>query len=235
MRFSSFTFFAYKHVIACTALLVFLATKGHGNEPGHEPLAINFSAISLGQPLREPLWLVTENQQIPLSIHNRRRSENIEYVGPNPMVFHRKLETEDGTEWEVVTEVEIASTLSQPLIFFMERDEGYRTAVIEDSFDHYPPGSYRFYNLTDDELMGRLGNEQVRMLPRQTISLLNPFHDDGKVPVRFVVREPGGYSPIYAADWNHYESFRYLIFIATRQSGDTGPIQFRIIWDRPGS
>jgi hypothetical protein len=202
-----------------------------------EITSVEFSTLAIGAPPAEPLFLIGEdNRPLQIQPHHARRSQTVRYRGPNPLVFKRLLVQENGERvYEPVAQWQANPALNQPLLLFFPEGSGFRVGAIEDSFTQYPLGSYRFYNLTQRRLVGRLGETSVDLPPRQTVHLERPFPSDQAFPIAFVVEEMGAYEPIYSARWSHFNAFRYLIFVSAQPGSDTGPLSFRIVSDFPRS
>ena len=198
------------------------------------PLQTEFRAVSWQRPISEPLYVRSNGSMVPLQIHNMMRSQPVEYKGDNPIEFFRKSKGPDGSPvYTPVASVQMDPTLASPLLFFVENDGKYQVMTLEDSFEDYPVGSYRFYNFTDNDLLARLGDEKINLKPKNTVYLKEPFRSDQRYPVAFVVREPDGIHPLYTNMWSHSQNYRYLVLVSRSDSNDLSPIQFHILSDYP--
>ncbi len=205
-------------------------------QPAEEsaPLRTEFSCLSWPDRLKEVLYVRTEGEYKPVDVQSLKRSSLIKYVGSNPVVFYRKgKDSEGNTVYSPAAQVEIGETLERPLLLFRNDGSGYAIGAMEDSFQKYPVGSYRFYNLTDMDLKARLGTRLIELEPHQRVALKQPFPGDEEIPVMFVVQEPDGLKPLYSNKWDHLSEYRYLILISEAESKRNGPIKFRILTDYP--
>ncbi|GHC05036.1 hypothetical protein [Cerasicoccus arenae] len=191
-----------------------------------------FSCVSWGKPIKDTLYVRSDGEMIPLRVHSMRRSSEVDYHGSNPIVFFRK--GKDGQEqdaYQPVAQVQLDGSIKKPLFFFAGEGGNYKIVTLEDSFDKYPTGSYRFYNFTERDLIAKMGDEILQLPPKKTAYLPQPFTGTIEYPIAFVVREPGGIRPLYTNMWTHVGRFRYLIFVSDSDSRDTGSMKFRILSD----
>lgn len=214
------------------SLLPVLASGQSLND--EERINVTFSALSWEKPLGETLYVRPANgDPIPLTTHHVKRSESIDYFGPNPIVFYRKLNGNPEPRYQPVASIEIDPNLIRPLLLFTETPNELRVISMEDSFESFPTGSYRFFNLTDKDLVAKFGEEVMQLKPRKTAILNQPFDDTTDYHVLFVVRDSDGVKPLYSNRWRHNENFRYVVIVSESGSGKTGPVQFRLLSDFP--
>lgn len=191
-----------------------------------------FSCVSWDKPIKGTVYVSSDGEMIPLRVHNMRRSKLIDYHGPNPIVFYQKGQGEEGREaYHPIAQVQLDANIKQALLFFVGKEDNYKIMTLEDSFDAYPTGSYRFYNFTERDLLARLGDFTLQLPPKETAYLERPFPDSVEYPVAFVVRDSDGIRPLYTNMWTHIGRFRYLIFVSNSDSRDTGSMSFRILSD----
>ncbi|WP_309383751.1 hypothetical protein [Cerasicoccus frondis] len=201
-------------------------------EDSSESIRVKFTSISWDKPIQEELFVLSGGEMMPLQIHTMQRSKLVDYRGNNPIIFYRKSSNPSADiQFVPVAQVRVNSSLVEPLFIFFKQADDYRIFVVEDSFEAFPVGSYRFLNLTDKDMIAQLGSNKIALNPRTLDALKGPFERTLEYQVAFVVREEDGLAPIYYNRWMHVENYRYLILISESKSRDTGPINFRILSD----
>ncbi|WOO39723.1 hypothetical protein [Rubellicoccus peritrichatus] len=197
-----------------------------------ENIQAAFSCVSWEKPIKGLVYVRSNGEMVPLRIHNKKRSVEIDYHGSNPIIFYRKNPSADAEgDYQPIAQVLLRESYEQPLFFFLGKEGAYSIVTMEDSFESYPTGSYRFYNFTERDLVAKLGDETLSLAPQEAAYLEKPFSSSMEYPVAFVVRDSDGVRPLYTNMWAHAERFRYLILISKSDVRDTGSMSFRILSD----
>ncbi|GHB93418.1 hypothetical protein [Cerasicoccus arenae] len=201
-------------------------------QPTPETIRVTFSCISWNKPIGGNLYVNAGEGMEPVSIHTMQRSKPIEYEGPNPIVFYREpSDKADGMAYVPVARVTVKPGIHEPLFLFFGSGDEYKIFEIEDSFDTFPVGSYRFLNLTNRNMLAQLGSNKLELNSRSLEKLMNPFESTHEYQVAFIVREKDELTPAYYNRWMHFDNYRYLILISESKSQDAGPMEFRILSD----
>jgi len=192
-----------------------------GQPVGGEPeISLRFGVMAW-KPVEQGIrFAPPDKPSEALRLSSESRSPEYRYRGPNPLVFFRERTGPEGdTIRDPVASIRVPPDLSRALFLFFPVDapqgaERYRILTIDDSRAAFPPGSYRFYNLTDHRIAGRIGDSQF-VLPLQENRLVRPDHDNGRnIPLQLAVENPDGWQRKVSTAWLYRETARSLVFLA---------------------
>jgi hypothetical protein len=162
----------------------------------------------------------TGEESEALRLSSEVRSPEYRYRGPNPLVFFRERTGPEGeTLREPVASVRVSPNLRQAFFLFFPIDapqgaERYRILTVDDSRAAFPPGSYRFINLTDHRIAGQIGDTQF-VLPYKENRIVRPEHETGRnISLQLAIENPDGWQRKVSTAWLYRDTARSLVFLA---------------------
>lgn len=191
------------------------------NQTG-ERVSFKFRALSWskgGRPI--PLYYKNVDSYVRINgINSSQRSRNFfDYNGPNPFTLYEQKKDEEG---EVFYSPVIRQTID-PKIKFGLLLLVYRSAtdtkpvamaLVDDSPDNFPWGSYQFVNLTKLKLGGNFGGHKFELRPLQS-KVTSIDGDEARfLPYKLFYFNEGknSWDNIAKNQWDFYPERRVLVF-----------------------
>lgn len=133
-----------------------------------EQTTITFSITAWDDEIE--LMNPNEGEDEDIVVPRRSRSLPLTYSGPLNFTLKKRLPSRDGVEaFSQLAEVSLPPNTSRALILLIPNTDEetkalpYRTMVIDDNYDDFPPKSMKLLNFTDHELIGQLGQSQFQL------------------------------------------------------------------------
>ncbi|MCH8511192.1 MAG: hypothetical protein LAT83_06015 [Kiritimatiellae bacterium] len=196
-----------------------------GNE---EPPTIDVKFRCLGWRLspQNPFEYYSQGEWVAIEDLNtfQRSRKPYHYIGPNPVVFYMR--NPDG-EPEPVAEVDFSDEYLEPLLLFtrLRRPDGdghrYHALLFEDHDSVFPPGSFRFVNMTPMALYGKLGEKEFQLDSRRQLNI-TPGIESTQRAVFFLLatREESGELRALQSTYMQYDAdTKHLTFVLPHPNG----------------
>ncbi len=156
-----------------------------------------------------------------LDIYSRGFGLPLLYQGPRDLVFFRTEQKAEQFEAvvEVVGQVRIPDAATHLMLLF-EKDteadeERYKITAIPNDPRQFPPGAFRFFNITGDLIYAVVDGKEMRLPPRGTQMISTSGNEDGNFEIR-MYRNPGpNVEKIYSSVWHTRESRRTNVFLSS--------------------
>jgi hypothetical protein len=182
--------------------------------------------LSLGYSI-EDLALYSDGVFQPIQIPGATRSDPFNYVGSPVLQFYAQSDLEvlppEQREPPFVTPIltlALNPEAEQPLLVF-DRNRGagarvpYRSFVLEESAQAFPPNSYRFFNVTGSPLMGELNGKRFALGTRQsvTVSPMDGERNTSNMVIKLALARDEQWDLIYSSKWSFQPDRRTLVFL----------------------
>jgi hypothetical protein len=191
--------------------------SSHGQEG--DRVRVELVSLAWDRPIKGLLYgAVSEPQE--MDVYARGFSAPANYEGPALLEFYRLLppEEEGGAPVrDVVGRAALPGETSKVLLLFRplreEEGERYQVVAMDNSLARFPPGSFRFFNFTNIELVGVVGSETLRVGAGATAIERPRGDENGNVEVRLFTELAGQRRAVYSSVWGVRESRRTSVFI----------------------
>ena len=186
-----------------------------------ETVRLRFSVLAW-EPIKQDIYYANAEDNEKLRIPSEYRSDLYRYEGPPQITFFRTRAGPDGETVRVpVARAEIDRSIRRPLfLFFPNREESdedteFRILTIDDSPDAFPPGSYRFFNLTDHRIAGQIADERFVLDQGAAGVLVRPSAETNRnLALQLAVENPGGWERKVSTRWLYRDNARHIVFLA---------------------
>jgi len=180
-------------------------------------VSVRFSAFSLKGKLGE-LSILNNGKVEKLKVGDYRRSETVEYVGSQDLVFFTGAVGADGQPTGVVARTRLKPRFKQPLLLFVKAGESYNIMQVEDQPERFPVGSIRFMNLTSRKHEVYLGigedaKERLRIPPLGVRNYQMQQEDHGNLRLRIAKEHEGEVQMLRDCRVFPDQTQRYIYFI----------------------
>ncbi len=190
-------------------------------DPNAEPISLQFRALSWGSNGGgETLFVPVGTDYRPIEGINRsRRSPQFyAYNGPNPVTVFREQVDAEGVKFYVpVLSQSVSPALKTALFLFVYRPEEplpRAMAILDDSPEHFPWGSYQFVNMTTLQLGGLFNGERFDIRPLE--NKIIPISGDQARFLPFKLfyynNAKSRWDNIAQNQWDFYPERRNLVF-----------------------
>jgi len=133
-------------------------------------VSFDFSVFSLDRNPIEGVYFNSPSGDQELEFKKKARSVKYRYEGPPEVVFYEIEFDEEGEKIRIpVARATVDQTLREPLFFFLpnkkeaETRRSFRLLPVEDSESAFPYGYLRVVNASGAELVGKIGDEQIKI------------------------------------------------------------------------
>jgi hypothetical protein len=210
-----------------------------GSAETAETVRLNFKVVSLDKSI-ESLHYDNGREWTALKVPTGYPAGGFEYVGAPELDFYETIPVpdEEGRLPPADLSVPLPKDTSEALvlIFAAERDGQmlYRGTAIDFSLEAFPGGGVLLYNLTRQDLDGRVGKTRLEMSSNQTrfLKQLDPDEADGQCSVVLGFREDADtWKRAVSTVWWADERFRTIRLIIP-DDDRSGAIRFRTIYER---
>ncbi|TVP74888.1 MAG: hypothetical protein EA353_14855 [Puniceicoccaceae bacterium] len=199
----------------------------------------NFAAISFGTPLSD-LAYVYRGEWVELFIPNQAFSLNYPIDSSGPLSFYQGASKEEvlrrrGTDSPVppIASINLPESSSQTIriVFTGGESSRLRANLLPGGEDPIPLGNYRFFNLTQNPMVGMLGTNQFELSPAsyETISLDD--HSETTTHIRMAIPdENGAWGRAYNRLWEIRRENVVYVFAFTN---DRNQLSLRRVSENP--
>lgn len=178
-------------------------------------IAVEFTTLSWERTDDTIFFQSSGSSPESITLNTRMRSGPYRYIGQNPIVFFTESENADGESIHVpVATVTIPLGMQHALLFFVRPNDKSRMTVyvMDDSPKAFPPGSVRFFNMTDRDLGVLFNDEKIPMHPRD-VKTIAVSGEPMRANLAILAIRDEALRDIYHAQWGHSNRSRYLVFI----------------------
>jgi|GEM_PF-1784792 len=173
-----------KSKLLLLSLLSLLLLPLFAQEKEEPPTISKQVSFLLWSEVKPSLWLLSEDKLIPLlDLSTYRRSTPIDYKGPpvlklfaGPVINAKDTApkeiavTEELTGYTLVASILIRDDILQPLVMLVPGTDplsGIQSSVMEDDPREFPYGTFRFFNMSPNPLLGELDENRFQLNPLQ--------------------------------------------------------------------
>lgn len=180
-----------------------------------ESISINFTTLSWDRTSEKVFFQSANQQPTEITLNPRARSQSYQYVGPNPIRFFTLQQGADGKIIQApVGSVSITPEQRDVLLLFVPKpnQSTMRIIAMDDSQSSFPPGSVRFFNMTQRNLGVIFDGEKIPMRPLD-IKTSAPKEESKRVNLAILAIRDEQLRDIYHAQWGQDSRSRFLVFI----------------------
>lgn len=204
------------------AILASVAVRAFAQAP--ESVSAKIITLSWNDNIKE-LWYQTKDGPMEMEASSRGLTSPVEYTGPAVIHFHPNKEIFSLPPEERPAPRAIArlpQTGGDVLFIFTSKEDpksGWNIRVVDNSPKNFPPGTYRFLNLTDKPLHIALDGTIGSVRATSTAIIRPPKGEDVRgMNARIAL----GTDIIYSSIWGHEEKRRGNVFIVPDPYGRNG-------------
>ena len=217
-------------------LLAGLVFQAGAELPAQEAeAAVKISTLSLdGRP--RDLYFESAGKVVSIYAFKNQRSQTIEYRGPETITFFRKsTELDENGEAKRIPagSCRLLGDSQEYLLIFSKDpsdSERYRIFAMNEAWSTFPPGAYRFLNLSEYEIALKLDEEVHRIKPQNFTDISGNFAENSNQRA-IMVSLPEGKSPlkVFEGFMYHTKGLRMLYLISPKGDQQSGQVQFTAI------
>ena len=191
-----------------------------------EKPAITTEIITLSQSgvIRDLFYSNAKGGEGPIKVYSLGFGPPIQYQGDREIIFYHPLKIPTGFEgekWREVGRVTLPEEASKVMLLFdvasenKKGNEEYRIHAFRNDKERFPPGAYRFFNLSKRPLNGQIGEAKIK-IEAQSSQIIQASGDSfGNVELRFF---GANNKVIYSSVWAIKERRRSHVFLSRADS-----------------
>lgn len=243
----------------CLLLALSTAFELHAQQAAEGSISAEISAFAVMGGPDYDLFIQNQGEETQIAFRSDTRSNLIDYRGPNPLTFYRKVTKPDGTMERVrVATASLPQGISKALLLFIPEKwangtaDKYYVAVAADDVGSLPRGSLRIFNGTGSpvyaiigeqkailepgfssfyDLMGFHGRERTRMV-ESSRGLSTETDVDSTAPIRLARKIDDRYEHVYDSPLRIHPKSRYVLLVFQAPGDKTGNrLYSRIIYE----
>ncbi|WPJ96736.1 hypothetical protein SH580_03330 [Coraliomargarita algicola] len=160
-----------------------------------DTISIRFSTFAWKGTDTRDLHYLKNGQLEPLQISQAFYKGPFDYTGPNPIVFYKKIRSEDGTMIPTpVASAPINPAFKDVFLLFLkspnesaDSEQQLHILSIDNQLATFPQGAYRIYNLSEYEVGGIFSDQKFTIPGKgfKTIDLNGSEHVDVRIHFRY--------------------------------------------------
>lgn len=205
----------HKNLLIFVALLIALASPSKAQEEEILNVWIDFLGM-IAVP--DGLGIISDDKWVPIRLSTSARSGAKRYIGTSPLILYKQEINEEGALTTTpVGAVQLDASSTNYLVFVTPKGtetDRYTLYAFPDSEADFPPGSFRFFNLTNDRLGLLLGDARVEIPSFQFQTVKPSGPSEQNVPFRIVRWDGNSWVRTLSSEWYYRDQFRTIAFIS---------------------
>lgn len=203
---------------------------------GEEPLvSLSFKTMAWDRYPDADIYFRSDNKEQKIELLKMVRSRPYKYYGPATLVFYTK---ESGPEGQTINSPVASATFKQhtkdPLILFIknpnpEDKRRYINWLIDDNTDDFPYGSYQVFNLSKEQLRGRIDEEVFQLDRSGSHTIVQLSGDKRNVMAIIQVIWEGKWENASRSVWTYKPNQRNLVFILSSDNPNYSFFDMKIV------
>ena len=204
------------HFVAWLALLAGTAPPVQSSEPAAPEVDIRFTVLAW-QRTDQVFHFDSSGNVSSFELPTQYRSQEMRYVGDNPLVFFREESGPEGQRFRVpLAKVEVDPAITKQLLLFVpgggDDSAEFKVLALDDRLEKFPQRSYRFFNLTDEKIGVALNDRRVA-LETYDNAIIELDRGDAMIQLGVYARRGEGFRDVLNSRWPQRSNERYIIFV----------------------
>ncbi len=201
-----------------------------------EPLvSLTFKTMAWDRYPNTDIYYRSDNEEQKIELRKMIRSRPYDYTGPTSLVFYTKEKGPEGqTVMLPVASVDFSQDTKDPLILFIKNPDTedkrrFITWLIDDNADNFPYGSYQIFNLSKEQLRGRIGDQPFTLKKSGASTIVELSGEKRSIMTVIQIIWEGKWKTASRANWSYRPNQRNLVFILSSDNPNYSFFDMKIV------
>ncbi|MCC5843443.1 MAG: hypothetical protein JJU05_04250 [Verrucomicrobia bacterium] len=196
--------------------------------------SVEFTVLGIGRPPNIPIGFIDQEgafHRIP--VQNIARSPLYRYKGEQPLELFTPGEVIEGEQtYRPIWQYPVQGKSTRILLLVSDGDDVPSFFVMDDSLETFDFGTYKYFNLTERQLVVLHDTEKFSLNPQEIKAIEPDTADRAKCAIQIVARHNEELILAFTTSNRHYEQARYLCFV-TEYTPKKRAVRLRVITETP--